>query len=166
MPPREVARREALEVGRREVLRAILAGRGMSEIEPVLAEAAAAELPLATVLAALEQSRNAADLRARLRAAAARARRARSRPSGPDVPFADVPRLQGSLPLPVRRSAPNAASTSATPTLGARIDQVRTDLGGRIDETNARVDRTDLGTRIDRLEMRVHGVDGRFRKMT
>ena len=80
VPPREVARREALEVGRREVLRAILAGRGMSEIEPVLAEAAAAELPLATVLAALEQSRDAADLRARLRAAAARARRARRRP--------------------------------------------------------------------------------------
>ena len=76
---REVARREALEAGRREVLRAILAGRGMSEIEPVLAEAADAELPLATVLAALEESRDAADLRARLRGAA-RARRARSRP--------------------------------------------------------------------------------------
>ena len=80
VPPREVARREALEAGRREVLRAILAGRGMSEIEPVLAEAADAELPLATVLAALEQSRDAADLRARLRAAAVRARRARRRP--------------------------------------------------------------------------------------
>ena len=80
VPPREVARREALEAGRREVLRAILAGRGMSEIEPVLAEAADAELPLAAVLAALEQSRDAADLRARLRGAAVRARRARRRP--------------------------------------------------------------------------------------
>ncbi|MCY4025210.1 MAG: Uma2 family endonuclease [Acidobacteria bacterium] len=63
---RAVGRREAHEAGRREVLRAILAGRGLPELEPVLAEAAA-ELPLDTLLAAVQQCRDAADLRARLR---------------------------------------------------------------------------------------------------
>ena len=60
------AREAAHEAGRREVLRAILAGRGMPELEPVLADAAA-RLPLDTLLAAVQQCRGAADLRARLR---------------------------------------------------------------------------------------------------
>ena len=58
--------RRAREAARREVLPAILAGRGMSELEPVLADAGAAELPLDTLLAAVQQCRDAADLRARL----------------------------------------------------------------------------------------------------
>ena len=48
------------------VLRAILAGRGMADLEPVLAESDAARLPLAVALDAVQHCRDAADLRARL----------------------------------------------------------------------------------------------------
>ena len=67
---RDAGRLEGHEAGRREerasVLRAILAGRGMAELEPVLAEAGAAALPLDALLEAVQQCRDIADLRARL----------------------------------------------------------------------------------------------------
>ena len=62
-------RRQRAEGGRKErdaVLRAILAGRGMAGLEPVLAESDAARLPLPVALDAVQHCRNAADLRARL----------------------------------------------------------------------------------------------------
>ena len=56
--------------GRREeraaVLGAILAERGMADLEPLLAERDVAALPLAVALAAVQRCRDAADLRARL----------------------------------------------------------------------------------------------------
>ena len=48
------------------VLRAVLAGRGMADLEPVLAESDAARLPLAVALDAVQHCRDAADLRVRL----------------------------------------------------------------------------------------------------
>ena len=67
---REEGRREGREEGRREerdaVLQAILSGRGMAHLEPVLAESDATRLPLAVALDAVRHCRNAADLRARL----------------------------------------------------------------------------------------------------
>ena len=67
---RSEGRREGLGEGRRKeraaALRAILAGRGMAHLEPVLAERDAAGLPLAVALEAVQHCRDAADLRARL----------------------------------------------------------------------------------------------------
>ena len=60
---------------RAAVLRTILAGRGMTDLEPVLAERDAAGLPLAVALEAVQHCRDAADLRARL-----------VRPNGADEP--------------------------------------------------------------------------------
>ena len=62
-------RRQRAEGGRAErdaVLRAILTGRGMTDLEPVLAESDAARRPLAVALDAVQHCRDAADLRARL----------------------------------------------------------------------------------------------------
>ena len=62
-------RRQRAEGGRVErdaVLRAILAGRGMADLEPVLAESDAARLPLAVALDAVQHCRDAVDLRTRL----------------------------------------------------------------------------------------------------
>ncbi|MCY4026946.1 MAG: hypothetical protein OXH75_11620 [Acidobacteria bacterium] len=62
-------RRQRAEGGREErdaVLRAILTGRGMADLEPVLAESDAARLPLPVALDAVQHCRDAADLRARL----------------------------------------------------------------------------------------------------
>ena len=48
------------------MLRAILAGRGMADLEPVLTASDAARLPLPVALDAVQHCRDAADLRARL----------------------------------------------------------------------------------------------------
>ena len=63
-------RAEGRQEGRRQergaVLQAVLAGRGMADLEPVLAESDAARLPLALTLDAVQHCRDAADLRRRL----------------------------------------------------------------------------------------------------
>ena len=67
---RAEGRREGRQEGRLQervaVLRAVLAGRGMADLEPVLAESDAARLPLAVALDAVQHCRDAADLRMRL----------------------------------------------------------------------------------------------------
>ncbi|MCY4074522.1 MAG: Uma2 family endonuclease [Acidobacteria bacterium] len=59
-------RAEGRRAERDAVLRAILNGRGMAALEPVLAEREAARLPLPVALDAVQHCRDAADLRARL----------------------------------------------------------------------------------------------------
>ena len=63
---RHEGRREGRLLERGAVLRAVLAGRGMADLEPVLAESDAARLPLAVALDAIQRCRDAADLRVRL----------------------------------------------------------------------------------------------------
>ena len=52
--------------GRADILRAILAGRGMRDVEPVLATVDLAGLPLQVLVDAVQRCRGAEDLRARL----------------------------------------------------------------------------------------------------
>ena len=63
---RDEGRREGRLQERGAVLQAVLAGRGMADLEPVLAESDAARLPLAVALDAVQHCRDAADLRVRL----------------------------------------------------------------------------------------------------
>ena len=63
---RAEGRREGRLQERVAVLQAVLAGRGLTDLEPVLAESDAARLPLAVALDAVQHCRDAADLRVRL----------------------------------------------------------------------------------------------------